>query len=96
MENWFYVYILASDYNGTLYIGHTDNLEQRYKTHRSKNLANSFTAKYNVTQLVYFEKVTTRAEAQIREKQLKKLSRTAKIKLIESHNPHWLNLGASW
>ena len=96
MPEVFYIYILASGYYGTLYIGYTNNLEQRYKTHRNKLVPGSFTAKYNVNQLVYFESFATQTAAQAREKQLKKFSRQAKIQLVEKENPRWLNLAASW
>ncbi|WP_331344925.1 GIY-YIG nuclease family protein [Cellvibrio sp. UBA7661] len=85
------IYILASQRNGTLYIGVTSNLIQRIWQHK-KHLADGFTKKYNVTQLVYFEQAQTMDSAIAREKELKKLTRKAKIELIQQRNPGWIDL----
>jgi putative endonuclease len=85
------VYILASQKDGTLYVGVTSNLPQRIWQHKNHQ-AEGFTKKYNVTTLVYFEQAETMASAIAREKALKKFSREAKIKLIETNNPDWLDL----
>ena len=85
------VYILASQRNGTLYIGVTSNLVQRIWQHK-KHLADGFTKKYNVTMLVYFEQAQTMGSAITREKELKKLTRKAKIELIQHKNPRWVDL----
>jgi putative endonuclease len=85
------VYILASQKNGTLYVGVTSNLVQRIWQHKNHQ-ADSFTKKYNVTTLVYFEQTETVESAIVREKILKKLSRASKIKIIESGNPNWIDL----
>jgi putative endonuclease len=85
------VYILASQRNGTLYIGVTSNLVQRIWQHKNK-LIKGFTEKYPVTQLVYFEQHSTMYQAIYREKQLKKWLRKWKIELIESQNPYWRDL----
>ena len=84
----FYVYILASQRNGTLYIGQTDNLWQRITDHKAHQLP-GFTAKYDVTKLVWFEDVETREQAWTREKQMKKWNRSWKLRLIEESNPDW-------
>ena len=86
-----YVYILASKYNGTLYIGVTNDLERRVCEHK-QNLVEGFTKKYNVHTLVYYEDTGDVQVAILREKDLKKLSRLKKIKLIESINPEWKDL----
>jgi len=85
------VYILASRKDGTLYIGVTSNLVQRIWQHKNHQ-AEGFTKKYNVTTLVHFEQAETMASAIVREKILKKLRRTEKVKLIESNNPDWTDL----
>ena len=85
------VYILASQKNGTLYIGVTSNLTQRIWKHKNHQ-SEGFTKKYNVTTLVYFEQAENMESAIIREKILKKLRRSEKIKLIESLNPEWMDL----
>ena len=84
----FYVYILASQRNGTLYIGQTDNLWQRITDHKAHQLP-GFTAKYDVTKLVWFEDFETREQAWTREKQMKKWNRSWKLRLIEESNPDW-------
>ncbi len=90
-ENQYYVYILASKRNGTLYIGVTSNLIKRVYEHK-KNLVDGFTKKYNIYKLVYYE-ITDDAESAIRrEKQLKKWNRKWKINLIENSNPEWIDL----
>jgi putative endonuclease len=87
----YYVYILASRYYGTLYTGVTGDLTARIYTH-TENLVDSFTKKYNVHRLVYFEVHEDIHEAITREKQIKKWNRDWKINLIEKHNPEWLDL----
>lgn len=89
--NAYYVYILASKRNGTLYIGVTNNLIKRVYEHKN-NLIDGFTKKYNVHRLVYYEEFNDVKEAIIREKRIKKWRRQWKIKLIESFNPEWCNL----
>lgn len=86
-----YVYILASKRHGTLYIGMTSNLAKRIDIHQM-GIGNSFTAKYNVHLLVWYEWKDTIEEAIIREKQLKKWNRNWKIELIEQVNPKWSDL----
>jgi len=85
------VYILASQRNGTLYIGVTGDLIQRVWQHRN-DLVPGFTQKYNVHLLVYFELRSQMLTAIAREKQLKKWSRARKLALIEHNNPTWRDL----
>ncbi len=85
MKN-YYVYILASKHNGTLYIGVTSNLARRVYEHKN-NLIDGFTKKYNVHMLVFYEHTTDVGSALRREKQLKKWNREWKIELIEKENP---------
>jgi putative endonuclease len=87
----FYVYILASRIGGTLYIGITNDLIRRVAQHKSK-LIESFTERYDVARLVYFEQFDDPENAIKREKRLKKWNRAWKIRLIEEHNPNWDDL----
>jgi putative endonuclease len=91
MTKTYYVYILASKRNGTLYIGVTNDLERRLYEHRN-NLIEGFTNKYNVHHLVYYDDVNDIQAALQREKQLKRWSRKWKIELIEKVNPEWRDL----
>lgn len=85
------VYILASKKYGVLYVGVTSSLPQRIWQHKN-HLAESFTKKYKVTSLVYFELAETMESAIGREKLLKKLGRSEKIDLINEKNLDWLDL----
>ena len=87
----YYVYILASKKNGTLYVGVTNNLKRRIYEHKGK-LIEGFTNKYNVSQLIYFEQYSDIREALTREKRLKKWNRAWKVALIEKTNPEWEDL----
>ena len=87
----FYVYLLASRRNGTLYIGMTDNLAQRVWMHRTGVLP-GFTKRYGVRMLVWYEQHETRESAFARERQLKKWNRAWKVELIERMNPTWRDL----
>ena len=91
MEKQFYVYILASDRNGTLYIGVTSNVIQRVWQHQEKQV-DGFTKKYDVQKLVWFEHHENAESAITREKQIKKWNRNWKIRLIEETNPYWNDL----
>ena len=91
----YYVYILTSKKNGTLYIGMTNNLETRVLQHKQK-INKSFTSKYNVRYLVYFENHQYVNDAIKREKQLKKWNRQWKINLIEEDNKDWKDLSEDW
>jgi putative endonuclease len=91
LSNTYYVYILASKRNGTLYIGVTNDLKHRVGQHR-QGLADSFTKKYRIHLLVYFESTGSIESAITREKQLKAGSRKKKLALIESQNLEWRNL----
>jgi putative endonuclease len=91
MEKQYFVYLLASKPYGTLYVGVTSNLIQRVFQHK-EGLADGFTKKYHVHQLVYYEIHLDVREAILREKRIKKWNRQWKINLIEQNNPHWINL----
>ncbi|PLX27175.1 GIY-YIG nuclease [Candidatus Parcubacteria bacterium] len=85
----FFVYILASEKNGTLYTGVTNSLFSRIFQHKLEEDKNSFTAKYNINKLVYYEKHEYVNNAIKREKQIKKWKRDWKLRLIEEINPNW-------
>ena len=87
----YYVYILASERNGTLYIGVTNDLIKRVYQHK-QSIVPGFTSKYNVDKLVYYESTPDVISAITKEKQLKKWKRDWKIRLIEEHNPTWEDL----
>lgn len=87
----YYLYILASQRNGTLYIGVTNDLTRRVAEHKNGNIS-SFTKKYKVDMLVYAEEYQSIHDAIYREKQLKKWNREWKLKLIEGSNPNWDDL----
>jgi putative endonuclease len=90
----YYVYILASGRNGTLYIGMTNDLVRRVYEHKEGFVA-GFTKQYGVKTLVYFEVLEDPESAIHREKQLKAWQRAWKIELIEKSNPYWNDLYAS-
>jgi putative endonuclease len=86
-----FVYILASDRNGTLYVGVTSDLVLLIFQHKNKFVP-SFTSKYGVDKLVWFEACDSIEGAIVREKQIKKWKREWKINLIEVTNPYWNDL----
>ncbi|WP_445721585.1 GIY-YIG nuclease family protein [Flavobacterium sp.] len=87
-----FIYIITNKNNTTLYIGVTSNLIQRIEEHKQNRYQSSFSARYNLDKLVYYEAFQMIGEAIGREKQLKGGSRAAKIQLIESINPNWNDL----
>jgi len=87
----FYVYILCSGRNGTLYIGVTSDLIKRIYEHKN-NFVDGFTKKYGVHRLVWYEFHDTAEMAIQREKQIKKWERSWKLRLIEESNPEWKDL----
>ena len=91
-----YVYIMANKPNGILYIGFTDNIQERVKEHKLKKYPNSFTAKYNCDKLIYLEDFNDGSFAKVREDQLKKWKRDWKIQLIEVQNPSWMDISLNW
>lgn len=84
-----FVYIMTNKNHNVLYVGVTNDIERRANEHKYHLDTNSFTAKYNVEQVVYIEEISDTIAALRREKQLKRWSRIKKVALIESQNPNW-------
>src|SRR4051794_29858490 len=91
----FYVYILASKRNGTLYVGVTSDLARRIWEHKN-DFVEGFTKTYGVHRLVWFETTDSADSAIKREKQIKKWNREWKLKMIEAANPYWNDLYESF
>ena len=84
----YYVYILSNTSNSTIYVGVTNNLARRVWEHKN-HFVESFTKKYNVTKLIYYELFDNIFSALTREKQLKGWTRIKKDQLINAINPNW-------
>jgi putative endonuclease len=95
MDECAYVYILANGFK-KLYIGVTTDLQLRVTQHKNKKDPHNHAAKYNINQLVYFERFTSISAAIAREKQLKGWLRIRKLELIIQTNPTWRDLSAEW
>jgi len=91
LDRQFYVYIMTNKTNTVLYTGFTSDLLKRVWEHREK-VVESFTKRYNVNKLVYYESTENVDSAILREKQIKAGSRKKKIELIDSVNPKWKDL----
>ena len=91
----YYVYILSNHYNTTVYSGVTNDLVRRVYEHKTGHDPKSFTAKYNVNKLVYYEIFSDPETAITREKQIKSWNRKKKDNIIEDSNPHWEDLYSS-
>ena len=87
----YYVYMMTNQYRNVLYTGITNDLIRRVYEHRNHLLKDSFTAKYHVTKLVYFEITEDVHSAIAREKQIKSWNRARKDSLVESQNPTWVD-----
>ena len=90
-----YVYIVTNVDNRALYVGVTDDLGRSMHEHRNR-LTGGFTAKYEVDRLVYFETSPDMKTAGERKKEIRKLEREKKNRLIEERNPGWEDLGGEW
>ena len=90
----YYVYIMTN-HRGTLYTGVTNELTRRVYEHRQK-IVRGFTKKYNISKLVYYEATGDVESALGREKQIKGWVRIKEVALIESVNPHWVDLADAW
>lgn len=93
-EEQFYFYMMTNTYNKVLYAGFTVNLKKRIKEHKEKVYKKSFTSRYNLDKLVYFETFKTVVASRNRERQVKKWNREWKENLINDKNPNWEDL--SW
>ena len=91
----YYVYILSNSYKNVIYTGVTNDLVRRVYEHKQHLDKSSFTSRYNVDHLVYFEETTNIDAAIAREKQIKGWNRKRKEKLIEAKNPNWDDLYVS-
>ncbi|MBC8412818.1 MAG: GIY-YIG nuclease family protein [Nitrospira sp.] len=91
MKENFYIYIMASQRRGTLYIGVTSNLMKRVYENKNGQV-DGFTKKYGIYRLVYYEIARDTETALLRERQMKKWNRVWKLRLIEEHNPEWADL----
>jgi putative endonuclease len=89
----FYVYVLASRYRGTMYVGVTNNLARRMGEHKSGAVP-GFTKRYKVDRLVYCEPYPSILDARARERSLKRWHRDWKFRLVEAQNPNWHDLTA--
>ena len=92
-EYHFYIYILTNKINTCFYIGVTNNLINRLNQHKNKKNANSFTARYNINKLVYYEEYQYIQDAIQREKELKGWKQYKKIELIKSKNSSFIDVG---
>ena len=88
----YFVYILTNEHRNVIYTGVTNNLPKRIYEHKHHLDPYSFTARYNVTRLVYYEDASNPIAAIEREKQIKGWNRKRKNKLVESRNPDWVDL----
>jgi len=88
----YYVYLLSNTTNSTVYVGVTNNLLKRVYEHKNKLDPNSFTARYHIHKLVYYETTSDVYSAIEREKQIKSWNRSRKNQLVDSLNPHWEDL----
>lgn len=86
------VYILTNDNNTVLYVGITNNLQRRMEEHKLKMNSKSFTARYSIGKLIWYEDYDDVVEAIAREKQIKAGSRVKKINLVNKMNPEWRDL----
>ena len=91
MDRQYYVYIMTNKHNTVLYTGMTNDLSRRVHEHK-EGLGGSFTAKYRIKKLVYYETTDDVNAAIAREKQIKAGSRSKKIDLVNGINPEWRDL----
>jgi len=92
MHQYGYFYIVTNAHNTVLYCGATVDLHKGVLEHRNKVFSNSFTSRYNIERLVYFETFTLTADAFEREKKMKGSSRKRKMDLVKKANPEWKDL----
>ena len=88
----YYVYIMSNFNHKVIYVGVTNNLPRRIYEHKNHLIKDSFTARYRIDRLVYYESSPSSYEAIAREKQIKGWNRARKNKLVETMNPQWVDL----
>ncbi|NBX65671.1 MAG: GIY-YIG nuclease family protein [Proteobacteria bacterium] len=91
----FWVYIMASDFNGTLYVGVTSNIVQRVFQHKTDAI-DGFTKEHGIKKLIFLEKHESAESAITREKRIKAWKREWKMNLVEKENPQWIDLAHNW
>jgi putative endonuclease len=96
MDKQYHVYIMASGRNGTLYIGSTSDLEGRVWEHKNKVDEQSFSARYKVNKLVYYEECGDPHAMVEAERSMKNWNRSWKLRVIEEQNPDWKDLSEDW
>lgn len=96
MQEGTYIYIMTNTHHNVLYIGVTSNLPKRIIEHKNHTFKNSFTDKYNIEYLVYYEQHHTIQHAIARETEIKKWGKQKKIALVNSLNPNWNDLSEGW
>ena len=96
MKKTYYVYIVSNKYNRVLYIGVTNDLERRMWEHKNSSIKDSFSKKYRLSKLIYYEDYCNIDQAIHREKQLKNWRRQWKINLIKTINPDLKDLSSEW
>ncbi len=94
--HYYYVYIMTNKHNTVLYTGVTNDLPRRVWEHKLKVNPRSFTTRYNICKLVYYEHFNDIQTAIAREKQIKAGSRARKLELINRMNPEWKDLSKEW
>ena len=92
----YYTYIATNKWNNVLYAGSTKDLVERMFHHKKKILSSSFTARYNVNKLVWYQQFDSYLQAYRRERAIKRWRRHWKIELIERENPNWKDLSEGW
>jgi len=92
LDKTYYVYIMTNKHHTVLYIGKSGYLDDRVRGHKEKVDKKSFTSRYNINKLVFFESFPSDEEADFRERQIKAGSRQKKINLINAMNPEWRDL----
>ncbi len=84
---YYYIYIMSNQHDTVFYIGITNNIDRRTIEHKWRLDENSFTAKYNINKMIYYEEYDNPTDAIRREKQLKGWTRKKKVELIKKQNP---------
>jgi putative endonuclease len=92
----YYVYIITNKRNGTIYVGSTSDLEVRMWDHKNKTILGSFSSRYSLNKLMYYEEQPDAKTMVGRERTIKHWPRKYKLGLIEENNPEWNDLSSGW